>query len=128
VEQDRFDAVIAFYPSRDLEANRAFYEGMLGLPLARDQQSCQIFAVTGGGYLGFCHHDRLPDDGEEQHLGLILTLVTDEVDAVHARLDTLGVATDGVPRWNERYGIYHFFTRDPDGYRVEVQRFRDPLP
>jgi catechol 2,3-dioxygenase-like lactoylglutathione lyase family enzyme len=127
VQQDRFDAVIAFYPSRDLEASRAFYQDVLGLTLARDQQSCLIFTVVGGGYLGFCHHERLPSDGEEQHLGLILTLVTEEVDAVHARLDALGVATDGVPRWNERYGIYHFFTRDPSGYRVEVQRFREPL-
>ena len=27
------------------------------------------------------------------------------------------------PRYNEVYDIYHFFVRDPAGYRIEIQRF-----
>ena len=121
------EALIAFHPSTDLAAARHFYHEVLGLRLARDQESCLIFRVAGGGYLGFCRHDTLPGAGAEQHPGLILTLVTDRVDDLYRRLDDLGIETDGPPRWNERYGIYHFFAREPDGYRLEIQRFRDPL-
>jgi hypothetical protein len=30
------------------------------------------------------------------------------------------------PRHNPQYQIYQMFLRDPNGYRVEVQRFEDP--
>jgi len=29
------------------------------------------------------------------------------------------------PSVNERFGIYHFFLKDPDGHRVEIQKFLD---
>lgn len=123
------DALIAFYPVTDLEVVRRFFGETLELPLVRDQGSCLIFAVgVGGGYLGFCRHDTLPGAGGARHPGLILTLVTERVDDLYRRLSEGGVVTEGAPRWNERYGIYHFFARGPDGYRLEIQRFRDPLP
>lgn len=125
---DTLEALIAFYPSRDLAATRHFYGDLLGLVLARDQGSCLIFEVGPGGYLGFCAADSLPGEGSERHPGLILTLVTDGVDRLWERLGSRGVASDGPPRWNEHYGIYHFFVRAPDGYRLEIQRFRDKLP
>ena len=34
-----------------------------------------------------------------------------------------GIHTDGPPRDNHDYEIYHFFATDPDGHQVEVQRF-----
>jgi predicted enzyme related to lactoylglutathione lyase len=118
------DAFIAFYPASDLAATRDFYERDLGLALARDQGSCLIFRVAGGGYLGFCQHER----AASAHAGVILTLVLEDVDAVYRRLQRLAVETEGPPRLNEGFGIYHFFARDPDGYRLEVQRFLEPLP
>lgn len=121
------ERLIAFYPSRDLGASRAFYGGVLGLTLARDQGSCLIFEVASAGYLGFCRHDRLPGGEGAQHAGLILTLVTHDVDGAYAHLVAHGVACEGPPEWSETYGIYHLFARDPDGYRVEIQRFREPL-
>ena len=33
---------------------------------------------------------------------------------------------EGSHRRNERFDIYNFFARDPDGYLVEIQRFLDP--
>ena len=116
------DAFIAFYPCHDLAASRDFYARDLGLALERDQGSCLIFRA-GVGYLGFCQHEgALP-----HHPGLILTLVLDDVDGAYARLRTLGVETEGPPRHNERFGVHHFFARDPDGYRLELQRFVTPL-
>jgi len=116
------DGFIGFYPCRDLSATTAFY-GQLGLTLARDQGSCVIFRVAAGAYLGFCEHDR----PSPEHPGLILTLLLDDVDAAYRRLSELSAETEGPPQVNERFGIYHFFARDPEGYRLEVQRFLDPL-
>lgn len=117
------DALIAFYPCFDLSATHDFYARDLGLELARDQGSCRIYRVSRGGYLGFCQHDtRLA-----QHPGLILTLVTDDVEGFYRRLKRVGAETEAPPRTHPRFGIHHFFARDPDGYRVEVQRFLAPL-
>jgi catechol 2,3-dioxygenase-like lactoylglutathione lyase family enzyme len=119
-----FETVLSFYGVRDLAATRDFYERDLGLRLARDQGSCLIFAA-GSAFIGFCGRDEgFEIDGS---LAPILTLVSEAVDAHYARLRSLGVETEAPPRHNERYGIYHFFARDPDGYRVEIQRFDDPL-
>ncbi|MDZ7706984.1 MAG: VOC family protein [Trueperaceae bacterium] len=127
---DRSDptALIAFRPVADLAASRDFYHRDLGLELTRDQGACLIFRVGDGGYLGLCQAGY---DGRDGTLPvddrLITTLLVDDVEAVHERLLRLGVDVDGPPRRNERFGITQFFARDPDGYRVEVQRFDEPL-
>ncbi len=94
----------------------------LGLEVARDQGSCVLFRAASGGYLGFCRHSQVPEPP-----GLILTLVPGEVDGAYRKLTELGVYTEAPPKQSERFGIYHFFARDPDGYRLEFQRFTDPL-
>lgn len=121
--------LVSFRPVRDLAASRDFYERDLGLELVRDQGACLIFRVAPGGYLGVCQagydgrDDPLPHDDR-----WIETIVIDDVEAVHRRMLAYGAETDGPPRHNERFGITQFFVRDPDGYRIEVQRFDDPLP
>lgn len=119
-----FDGQITFVPVSDLARSAAFYELTLLLSLTLDQGGIKIFRVAGGGFLGLCQSDGpLPADDR-----LILTLVTERVDEWHTRLADQGVPTDGPPRENARYRIYHFFARDPDGYRLEVQRFLHPFP
>jgi catechol 2,3-dioxygenase-like lactoylglutathione lyase family enzyme len=119
-----FDSQIIFVPVADLARSTAFYEQALLLPPALDQGGIRIFRVVGGGFVGLCQSDRpvAPDDR------LILTFVTERVDEWHTRLAAQGVPTDGPPRENERYHIYHFFARDPDGYRIEIQRFLHSFP
>lgn len=119
-----FDAQIVFIPTADLDACAAFYETVLMLPLILDQGGIKIYQAAGGGYLGFCRSDG-PLAADDR---LILTFITADVDAWHARLSDQGVVTDGPPRENPRYRIYHFFARDPDGYRIEIQRFLHPFP
>jgi predicted enzyme related to lactoylglutathione lyase len=115
------EALIPFYPCRNLTETRAFYESAVGLRLERDQGSCVIYHV-GGGYLGFCEHLSFVADS-----GVIITLVTDDVDGYYRHFSTLGIPIEAAPKHNPRYGIYHFFARDPSGYRLEVQRFDNPL-
>ena len=115
-----FDAQITFLYVADLSRSVEFYGGVLGLEVARDQGACLIYRVAGQGYLGLCSH-RPPDPG-----GVIVTLVTDDVDGWAERLSAAGHAVEG-PAANERFALYHLFVRDPDGHLVEIQRFDEPL-
>jgi Lactoylglutathione lyase and related lyases len=124
-----YTSCLTFRPVTDLAASRDFYERDLGLRVVRDQGACLIFQVAPGAHLGVCQAGY---DGRNEPLlrddRWITTLVTDDVEGVHARLLRVGAEVDGPPRHNERFAITQFFVRDPDGYRVEVQRFDDPLP
>ena len=114
------DAQITFVYASDLEESARFYESVLGLPLAVDQGSCRIFRVLdGGAYLGVCQGEAAPEDLS----GIIITLVTSDVDGWHERIVAQGWQCEHRPRRNDTYQIYHFFLRDPSGYRIEIQRF-----
>ncbi len=113
---------ITFLYTRDLAATARFYEEMMGLPLALDQGDCRIYRVSNGGYIGFCQRAQAP----ERPSGVILTLVTPEVDAWYQHLSEQGVVFEEPPALNPRYNIYHCFLRDPNGYLIEIQRFLDP--
>ncbi len=115
------DTLITFLPVNDLNVTHEFYHGVLELPLVLDQGACRIYRVSAGGCVGFCRRDDVTVAD-----GVIVTLVTAEVDRWYRRLVALGVETDGPPRDNPDYKIYHFYTRDPDGWAVEVQRFHEP--
>lgn len=123
-----WSSMISFRPVSDLAASRDFYERDLGLELVRDQGVCLIFRVAPGGYLGVCQagydgrHEPLPVDDR-----IITTLVTSDVEGIHQRLRALGADVDAAPRHNPRFAITQFFVRDPDGYRIEIQRFDEAL-
>jgi catechol 2,3-dioxygenase-like lactoylglutathione lyase family enzyme len=117
---DGFDSQITFVYTGDLGRSAAFYGQQLGLELARDQGACLIYRVTSDAYLGVCTH-HTPNPG-----GIILTLVTDDVDGWAARLRAADVEVDG-PHANARFELYHCFVHDPDGHLVEIQRFDNPL-
>ncbi len=112
---------ITFLYVSNLEASHTFYSEVLGLESVVDQGDCRIYRVTTNGLLGICARpDRVHDDG------VIVTLVTDDVDGMHCRLVARGVAVESEPVHSEQYRIRHSFYRDPDGYLIEVQSFDDP--
>ncbi|MCH2134170.1 MAG: VOC family protein [Phycisphaerales bacterium] len=114
------DSQITFCSVSDLQRTSRFWGDVIGLPLVVDQGTCRIYRSTGEAYLGFCEREEPIDPA-----GVILTIVSPEVDAWHDRLRQAGVEMEHPPRHNPTYGIYHFFARDPDGYRVEIQQFDD---
>ena len=116
-----FEQSICFFHTADLAATRGFYETQLGLPMVLDQGACQIFKISVDGYVGFCTH-RQPTNTD----GIIITLVTTEVETVCARLKASGVSFEKMPSFNERFNITNAFLKDPNGYLVEIQRFEDP--
>lgn len=58
--------------------------------------------------------------------GVIVTLVTDDVDGWHIRLTEQEVLCEKAPAYHSKYSIYQAFYRDPDGHLIEIQRFDDP--
>ncbi|MCH2667029.1 MAG: VOC family protein [Deinococcales bacterium] len=118
-----FDGFIGFYGSTNLEKTREFYEGLLRLTLARNQKRCLIYKVTDKAFIGFC----LREGPFVNNACSIITFVTKDVDTVYRRMCKHEIQCEGKPVLNEFFGIYHFFTADPDGNRVEVQQFLEPL-
>lgn len=111
-----------FLYTQDLAATAHFYEDLMGLQLALDQKDCRIYRIAERAFLGFCEREE-PAEGAS---GIILTIVTEDVDRWHQFLSDQGVTIEAEPTVNPKYDIYHFFLRDPNGYLVEIQRFEDP--
>ena len=116
-----FTDQVTFLFVEDLARSDAFYAGVLGLPLVLDQGTCRIYRVAGSAYLGICERP-----GRAEPEGIIVTLVTADVDGWHRRLAAAGVPVVSHPGRSDEYRVYHAFYRDPDGYLVETQRFLDP--
>jgi len=115
--------LITFLDTPDLARTAAFYEGVLGLRLARDQGRCRIYHVAGTAYVGFCERPgaTAPPDG------LTITLIADDIDGWCRHLKDRGVPIVKEPADNPPYRIYNCFARDPNGYLIEIQRFWEPL-
>lgn len=110
---------ITFFATSDLAATARFYGDTLGLSLALDRLDCRVYRVVAGAYLGFylVPGGSLAPAPEWP----IITVLTGDVDDWYAHLTGRGVSTDGRPRADEPGGPYHFFARDPNGYRIEVR-------
>jgi catechol 2,3-dioxygenase-like lactoylglutathione lyase family enzyme len=122
VTRPAIDQQITFLYTRDLAQTAQFYEDVLGLTLVLDQGDCRIYRTSPDGYIGFCQRQGAPKEA----LGVILTLVTSQVDEWYRYLCGRGVAFEDPPALNPKYDIYHCFLRDPNGYLLEIQRFNDP--
>lgn len=123
MQRPALDQQVTFLHTADLEKTAVFYETILQLPLILDQGSCRIYGVSPTAFLGFCvaSGTRLDDTPA----GVILTLVSREVDAWHDYLLAQNVPIEKPPTYNEKFNIYHCFLRDPNGYLIEIQRFLD---
>ena len=124
MEKSIFEQMITFIYVSDLDKTKIFYEKVMGFPLRLDQGKCRIVETNqkGGGLLGYCARDQKSAPADN----LIITLVTSLVDEWYDYLTGCGVDIPGPPKLNLNYNIYHFFFTDPDGYKLEIQEFRDP--
>jgi len=117
-----FDQQVTFLHTADLVATHHFYTDLLGLEMVLDQGACRIYRVGGDAFLGFCEHF----EQVTERTGIILTLVTDQVDAWYEELVAQGVSFEKPPTLNAKFQIYQAFLRDPNDYLLEIQTFRDP--
>ena len=110
------------FTTSSLSETSSFWEEVVGLPLVLDQGTCRIYRISPDGYLGFCEKEGMSTAKD----GMIITLVTEKVDEVIAKLGARGLVLEKEPVFNPTFNIYHAFFRDPNGLLVEVQRFEDP--
>jgi catechol 2,3-dioxygenase-like lactoylglutathione lyase family enzyme len=117
-----FGQQITWVYTYDLAATARFYTDTLGLPMVLDQGDCRVFQATPASFIGLCQRP----DRDVEPKGVVISLLTPEVDAWHAYLTAAGVDVLGPPRYSDKSQAYAFFCRDPEGYRIEFQWFRDP--
>ena len=106
----------------DLAATARFYGEVMGLPMVLEQGTCRVFETTATSFVGVCQRP----DRDVEPKGVILTVLTPDVDLWHARLVEAGADVVGPPRYSEAYKARAFVCRDPEGYRIEFQWFDDP--
>lgn len=117
------DQQVTFLYTRDLEATAHFYEQIIGLEMVLDQGLCRIYRIAdNAAFVGFCTRDTA--DGNRSDV--IFTMVSDDVDGWHQYLVDNGVEIEKPPTLSETYNVYHIFFRDPNGYKLEIQTFKDP--
>jgi len=114
-----FKEFITFLGTKDLEKTDDFYQHLIGLSLYKDQGVCLIFNITEQSKIGFCTH--MPVIHEEK--SPIITFVTEQVDELYEKLSQLGINIPDKPKANDKFNIYHFFLKDPNGYTIEIQKF-----
>ena len=115
----------AFLYYADLAEAEAFYQDVLGLPLAADFGFAKMFQVAESAYL------TLVDENEGMHSAdepktVAFALITDHLAAWQARLDAAGAnfRSRFDPEAADPAAAHHGFTVfDPGGYILEFERF-----
>jgi predicted enzyme related to lactoylglutathione lyase len=114
---------ITWVYTRDLDGTARFYGETLGLELALDQGGCRIFRTSATSFLGVCP---VRPGRHVEPKGVVITMVTRDVEAWHAWLKQRGVTILEPPAHHPDYQIHSMFAADPNGYRLEFQEFRTP--
>ncbi len=99
----------------------AFYTDRIGMSLWLEQPDCRILKY-GNMLLGFCQRESIENQG-------MITFVygsREEVDRMYRNIQQISIDT---PSENQKYGIYQFFAKDPEGRILEFQFFlHEALP
>lgn len=119
--ETKIESQITFLATHDLAKTAEFYEQVIGLRLALDQGICRIYKVSDNAFIGFCERAQVVAKND-----VIISFVTPDVDKLCEQLKALGVNIEKGPTYSPEYKVYHCFLRDPNGYRLEIQRFEDP--
>lgn len=117
-----FSQQITWVYTYKLSDTAKFYKDLIGLEQVLDQGFCRVFRATKSSFIGVCQR---PDRHVEPK-GVILTLITKDVDAWHRRMVENGVRIHVEPKYSESSQSYVCVCLDPEGYRIEFQEFRDP--
>jgi predicted enzyme related to lactoylglutathione lyase len=116
----QISAQISWVYTRDLDTTTNFYSRILELECSRDEGSARTFETGDSAFIGVC--EVFADRVVEPQGGMI-SIVTDDVDAWYQRLIDNGLEIDKPPQRLERFGVYSFFVKDPNGYLIEFQQF-----
>ncbi|MEM9788184.1 MAG: VOC family protein [Pseudomonadota bacterium] len=119
------ELAITFFYYRDLSAAMAFYEDVLGLPLAIDQGWCKIYRICPGAHVGLVDETKGMNKWapvKPVQLCIRVPNVDDWYSYAEARaLDNLSDLFV-----NDAIGIRAFVFNDPEGYQIEIQSATRP--
>ncbi|MEL6808774.1 MAG: VOC family protein [Pseudomonadota bacterium] len=119
------ELAITFFYYRDLPAAMAFYENVLGLPLAIDQGWCKIYRICPGAHVGLVDETKGMNKWapvKPVQLCIRVPNVDDWYSYAEAR--ALGNLSDLFV--NDALGIRAFVFDDPEGYQIEIQSATRP--
>ncbi|MGJ8586989.1 MAG: VOC family protein [Yoonia sp.] len=111
---------ITFFYYRDLPTAMAFYEGILGLPLAIDQGWSKIYQICPGAHVGLVDESRGMNKWQAVKPVQLCIRVPD-VDAWYAYAQEEDLANLSDLFVNNALGIRAFVFNDPEGYQIEIQ-------
>jgi lactoylglutathione lyase len=111
---------ITFFYYQDLPRAMAFYEDVMGLPLAIDQGWCKIYQICPGAHVGLVDEAKGMNKWAEVK-PVQLCIRVPNVDAWYEYCT--GLALDNLSELfvNDQLGIRAFVFNDPEGYQIEIQ-------
>jgi len=106
---------IVFFKTTMLDTLAQFYTREVGCSLWLDQGACKIFQ-HGNMLFGFCR----ADEPDKQGVITFFYPQREQVDTMYEQLQSIAREK---PKMNERFHIYHFYAKDPEGRLIEFQYF-----
>ncbi|NWF95338.1 MAG: VOC family protein [Candidatus Thorarchaeota archaeon] len=110
---------ILFFRTKMLDKVVSFYVDALDMSIWLDQRDCVILRRD-NLLIGFCSRDAADLCG-------IVTLYYSTQTEVDRMYQKLKHCAEGEPKTNQKYQIYHFLARGPEGRVIEVQQFLHPV-
>jgi len=118
----KWEGSISFFGTNDLEKTDQFYKKFFDLDIYKDQGKCKIYKIPGAGMIAFCEHMEVLTKNKSP----IITFLTENVDEIYDKFNNMdGIELTTKPMKNEKFNIYQFFAKDPNGYTLEIQKFLD---
>lgn len=119
------ELAITFFYYRDLPAAMAFYEDVLGLPLAIDQGWCKIYQICPGAHVGLVDETKGMNKWASVK-PVQLCIRVPNVDDWYAYAQAQGLDNLSDLFVNDALGIRAFVFNDPEGYQIEIQSAMRP--
>ena len=120
----KIESSVIFFPCRNLQETKAYYTGVLGLPVYKELSDL-IWFDCGRGYLAFVQYGPEKPMATGECISFNLPTIAD-VDAMYHHLQNKPViGLRNPPAHHPRFPVYSFFLSDPNGYTLEFQRTTD---
>jgi hypothetical protein len=110
---------IIFFRTTDLKSLDEFYIDRVGCEMWIDQGACHIYRY-GNLLLGFCQSE----EAEVEGMITFFYPKQQDIEVLHEKFKDVA---ESAPKVNQRFRIYHFFARDPEGRAIEFQYFMDDI-
>ncbi len=110
---------VFFLATKNLKTIRDFYLQKVGMQLWLDKGDC-IILKHGNMLLGFCEREEVERKG-------VVSIFLETKEEIDEKYEQFKETAKTAPQIREQYGIYNFFTKDPDGRELEFMHFLEPV-